>query len=63
MAEAMKKYRIIKEDGDIGFIIKSDLDSGESFIMLSKPEIKELIQDLLQCLKHAPSIAGAKDKR
>ena len=51
------KYSIKRfKDGSIEFGISDCF----CFLNLSKYEIKELIQDLLKCLK--PSVAGEKDK-
>lgn len=50
----IKKYK----DGSIAIVVKGD----GQFIPLPKQKIKELIQDLLKCLKSEPSIAGEKDK-
>ncbi len=45
-------------DGTIDLFIEGN----DSFISLTKFELKELIQDLLQCLKYEPNVAGMKNK-
>lgn len=64
MAEAIKKYRLPQyKDGRIALIIEDD-EKGECFVVLSKLEIKELIQDLLKYLRPAfkPSVARVHNK-
>lgn len=66
MAEAIKKYSIVRfTDGRL--LLKTiEEDNGGLWLSrraMTMPEIKELIQDLLKCLRPGASIARAQNKR
>ena len=59
--EDERKYIITRHaDGGITLTLGKVIDG--SFLYLSKPELRVIIQDLIQCLTGRPTVAGTKNK-